>query len=371
MPYPNEHACRVNDPGKYERFARKNCEIKVDGKCVDVIYGIKKGGASEVQAYRYPKGVWTAEAARKHCREHGGTFEAAGEDATDKTPCVPCGDRIQSRWYALEVHDQVAEISIFDEIGGWGIPVAEFKRAFDQVRDQPELRLLINSPGGNVFDGMAMYNLLASVRSKLDVEVLGIAASIASVVALAGRKLTMGEGSYLMIHNPWALVVGDAEAMRETAEVLEKMGGELANIYAARSSLTKDEVLGKMDAETWFTASEAVEAGLADDIVRHAEVAALAFDLGRYNYRHVPGGIRATARAEDRSAVTERFVERALREAGCSRSTAELIASHGVRALRQGEPGAEQGEPGVPGLEAGRIEALTRNIHILGGEHGR
>jgi len=75
-PYANEHACRLNDPGKYDKFARKNCAIKHDNKCIDVIYGIK-GGKSEMQAYRYPKDIWTAATARKHCKDHEGAFEAA------------------------------------------------------------------------------------------------------------------------------------------------------------------------------------------------------------------------------------------------------------------------------------------------------
>ena len=75
-PYPNEHACRLHPPGNYDRFARKNCEIKHDGKCIDVIYGIKSG-KSEIQAYRYPKDVWQAAAAKSHCSSHGGSFDAA------------------------------------------------------------------------------------------------------------------------------------------------------------------------------------------------------------------------------------------------------------------------------------------------------
>jgi len=78
MPYPNEHSCRLEDPDKYDRFARKNCAQKSDGKCIDVIYGIK-GGKSEIQALRYPKSVWTESAARTHCKLHKGFFEPAAK----------------------------------------------------------------------------------------------------------------------------------------------------------------------------------------------------------------------------------------------------------------------------------------------------
>jgi hypothetical protein len=76
-PYPNEHACRLNDPGKYDHFARKNNAMKHDGKRIDVIFGVKKGGAVEMQAMRYPKKIWDASDARSHCQSHNGSFEAA------------------------------------------------------------------------------------------------------------------------------------------------------------------------------------------------------------------------------------------------------------------------------------------------------
>ena len=101
---------------------------------------------------------------------------------------------IRTKWFAIDAKPDAAEISVFDEIGGFGVSVAEFKDAFDLVKDQKEIKLLLNSPGGSVTEGMAFYNLMASVRSKLTVEVLGIAASIASIIALAGRELVMVRG---------------------------------------------------------------------------------------------------------------------------------------------------------------------------------
>ena len=201
------------------------------------------------------------------------------------------------QWYAISSDGSQAEISIFDEIGGWwGVSVAEFKEDFDAVRDSAEVRLLLNSPGGIVTDAMAIYNLLASIRSKLTVEVLGIAASAASVVALAGRELVMGEGTYLMIHEPWSWAIGSAEDMRREANVLDKMSGEMARIYCAHCDLDEGEVREKMAAETWFTAGEAVDAGFADRVAEDGEVAALAFDLRRF--QHVPATVLQLAAAQ-------------------------------------------------------------------------
>ena len=96
---------------------------------------------------------------------------------------------MKTKWFAIEAKADIAEISVFDEIGGWGITVAQFKEAFDLVKDKGQVTLMLNSPGGSVTEGMALYNILSSIRSKLTVEVVGVAASIASIVALAGKDL--------------------------------------------------------------------------------------------------------------------------------------------------------------------------------------
>jgi len=96
-PYPNEHACRLNDPGKYDKFARKNCYKKSDGKCIDYIFGIK-GGKSETQAFRYPKDIWSASAAKAHCAKSDGTFEVASKAEKEKfkCECIDCGHKVTS-----------------------------------------------------------------------------------------------------------------------------------------------------------------------------------------------------------------------------------------------------------------------------------
>ncbi|HUV08065.1 MAG TPA: head maturation protease, ClpP-related [Spirochaetia bacterium] len=293
MPYPNHHSCRLEDPAKYDKFARKNCEQKHDGKCIDVIYGIKDD-KSEIQAYRYDKEVWTEADAKKHCQDHDGTFEPAEESDAIRFPEKPELEKL--KWYAMETEDEVGEISIFDQIGGWfGVSVDEFKKDFDAIKKKKQVKLLLSSPGGDVSDGMAIYNLLSGIREKLSIEVMGVAASIASIVALSGKELVMGEGSYLMIHDPWSWTIGDAKEMRRIAGVLDKMGGQLANIYARNSNLSLEEVVGKMGEETWFTAEEAVEAGFADSVVEYGEVAALAFDMDKFHYNNIPDRIKQLA----------------------------------------------------------------------------
>lgn len=243
---------------------------------------------------------------------------------------------IRTKWYAIHAKEDRAELSIFDEIGGFGIAVSEFKDQFDLVKDRSELRLLLNSPGGSVTEGMALYNLLASVRQKLVVEVVGLAASISSIVALAGRELIMDEGTYYMIHNPWTITWGDADQLRKDAEVLDKMRGELVNIYTAHSSLSAEEVGQMMDDETWLTADEAKKNGFVKDVLRDTHAAASSvFDLSRIGFRNTPRAL--IGRPEFKNVKSIRDFEKFLRDAGASRSEAEALASGGWQKGR-GDP---------------------------------
>ena len=197
----------------------------------------------------------------------------------------------------IEVKDkgEEAEISIIGEIGApWFVEdrvgLREFSTSWDTVKGKKGIRVLINSIGGSIFDSMAMYNLIAKQREKVTAEVLGIAASGASIIALAGAKLVMGEGSYLMIHNPWGFAMGGSVDMRKVADTLDMMQGDLAAIYEPRTGLSRKEILAAMDAETWYTADEAVEVGFADEVSRtRARISASADALKRYH--NVPRSI--------------------------------------------------------------------------------
>lgn len=122
----------------------------------------------------------------------------------------------------------------------------------------------INSPGGDVFDGFAIYNLLKQHPARIKVKVDGLAASAASVVAMAGDEIEIADNALMMIHNPWTMAVGDAETMIETAALLEKVKGSIVTTYKARAKLSEDEIVALMNSETWFDAGGAIEAGLAD-----------------------------------------------------------------------------------------------------------
>lgn len=249
-------------------------------------------------------------------------------------------------WFTMKASDDLAEIEIFDEIDSfWGIGAKEFKARFDEVKNSKAIKLMLNSPGGSVFDGMAIYNILSSVREKLDIEVVGLAASISSIIALAGKKLTMAEGSYYMIHNPLTIMVGDAEELRKTADVLDKMKGDFVSIYGKKSGLDSDEIASMMDDETWLTASEAIEKGFADESVDYGQIAAKADPevISRYGFSHAPKGLSG----ETKSKVNDpRSLESLLRDAGgLSKNEAVAIVANGWKAVGRGEPEPQRGEP--------------------------
>lgn len=266
---------------------------------------------------------------------------------------------IRTKWYSLDIKAEAAEISIFDEIGGFGVSVSDFKAQFDAVKGAKAIKLYINSPGGSVTEGMAIYNILAAVRDKLDVEVIGLAASMASIVALAGKSLTMDEGTYLMIHNPWTITWGDADQLRKDADVLEKMQGEIVSIYAAHSNKSADEVQTMMDEETWLTAQEALDAGFASEIKQSLKAAAL-YDVSRIGFKHAPRALSAP-RADFRAAQTVRDFESFLRDAGATRAEAAALASGGWKTLQR-----DAGDAGPSEAKAATYAALSGLAEIFG-----
>lgn len=208
------------------------------------------------------------------------------------TPIQPDG----KSWYSIKAaaNPGGAEIYIYDEIGYWGITAADFARDLKSLGDVSQIDLHINSPGGSVFDGTAIYNLLQNHKASVTVWIDGIAASMASVIAMAGDRIIMPENALMMIHNPWGGAVGDAEELRKQADVLDKVKASLLSVYTSRTGLSEEEVSAIMDAETWYTGDEAVEAGWADETTAAVDLAACArFDLQRMGYAHAPAQLSA------------------------------------------------------------------------------
>lgn len=181
-------------------------------------------------------------------------------------------------WWKAQLTDEgVGELLLYGDIGdGWWSEnnSKAFIRDIKALGAISELVVRINSIGGDVFAGMAIYNYLRSLKARKTVIVDGIAASIASVVAMAGDKIVCPANAMMMIHNPWSFSMGDGEEMRKTAEILDKLRGQIAGVYVARTGLEEDVVLEMMDSETWMTGEEAVENGFADEVGEPVEAAA-------------------------------------------------------------------------------------------------
>ena len=163
--------------------------------------------------------------------------------------------------------DDPNTISIYDVIGqdywsGGGFTAKRMAAALRAV-GASDVTVNINSPGGDMFEGLAIYNLLAEHPGAVNVRVMGLAASAASVIAMAGDMIEMGLGSFLMIHNAWGVVVGNQNDMREAADVFAQFDSAMADIYVHRSGASKKDVEKWMDAETFMSAGDAIEKGLA------------------------------------------------------------------------------------------------------------
>lgn len=160
----------------------------------------------------------------------------------------------------------VTRIDLMEEIGYWGVTATEFVDELLAI-DAETIELHVNSPGGDVFDGLAIMNALADHPATVNVVVDGIAASAASFIAMAGDSMKMNRGSQLMIHDAIGFCYGNAGDMEDTAALLSRISDTIAGIYADRAGGKADDWRDLMRAETWYSATEAVDAGLADEAV--------------------------------------------------------------------------------------------------------
>ena len=186
-----------------------------------------------------------------------------------------------ANWYAIRARGTGAEVAIYDEIGAYGVSAKGFLAELGALPEGTPVDLRLNSPGGSVFDAVAIHNALKRHEGPVTVWIDGIAASAASYIAMAGDEIVMPENAFLMIHDPAGLVMGTAEDMRAMAEALDKVKGSLISGYAAKSGRTPEEVSALMAAETWFDASDAVAQGFADRLIEPVRIAAN-FDIGRF-----------------------------------------------------------------------------------------
>lgn len=177
--------------------------------------------------------------------------------------------------------DGTLELMVYEEIGenfwdGGGITAKSVKQQMDAAGNYSKILVRINSPGGDAFEGIALFNLIRATKKPVEVHVDGVAASSASIIAMAGDTISMGPNSMLMIHNAWTYAAGYADDMRKTAEMLDRVSDSIAQTYITRTKNSAADVKALMDAETWMTAQEAIDKGFATAIAESDPVAAAA-----------------------------------------------------------------------------------------------
>jgi ATP-dependent Clp protease protease subunit len=167
-------------------------------------------------------------------------------------------------------------ITMFDIIGedfwsGGGITAARVSAQLRAIGDRP-VEVQINSPGGDMFEGIAIYNVLREHPQNITVKVMGMAASAASIVAMAGDRVEIGAASFIMIHNCWVMAIGNRHDMAETAQWLEPFDAAMREVYSARTGQKAEEVGKWMDAETYMSGSTAIDRGFADALLPSDQV---------------------------------------------------------------------------------------------------
>jgi ATP-dependent Clp protease protease subunit len=254
-------------------------------------------------------------------------------------------------WYSIKNKSDVLDISIHDEIGMWGVSAADFMADLKAHSEARVINLSIHSPGGSVLDGLAMYNSLKSHTAKVFGKVDGIAASAASFVLMAADNIAMPEDSFLMIHNAHGVAIGDADAMRETADVVEKLQDSIVNIYASRSGKDADEIRAMMKEETWMNASDALSHGFIDTITNPINVAAKIGAFKNY-FKSMP----VENDVNPDSIANERDFEKCLRDSGISKTLAMSLVSRAKDIFT--------GDPEDTGAELDLFSAKLRRFQI-------
>ncbi len=193
-------------------------------------------------------------------------------------------------WFSIKNSTDTMDAIIHDEIGARGVSAKSFMQEIANFSGSI-INVSIHSPGGSVFDGLAMYTALKNHKAKVVTNIEGVAASAASLPFMAGDERRMPDNTYLMIHNPWAVAGGDAGALRDTADFLDRIKGDLVDIYASKTDMGDTDLNEMLDAETWLDPEEAKNLGFATHVDDSVQVAALSKDFEKH-FSSIPQAIK-------------------------------------------------------------------------------
>ncbi|MDR3474440.1 MAG: Clp protease ClpP [Devosia sp.] len=253
-----------------------------------------------------------------------------------------------TRFAAAATSTDMTTIDLYDEIGFWGVTAKDFR---SQLRDAAEnIVLRINSPGGDVFDGIAIYNDLAAHKGSVRVEITGLAASIATIIAMAGDERLIAENAFFMIHDAWALSAGNRHDHAETSAILAKIDDAMGRTYAAKAKLGVRAISKMMDDETWMTGKEAVDQGFATGTLAATDAKAK-FDVSVY--AGAPQALRWPDEAFGQVGTEEDVEKLLMRDAGRTRSQARAL----IRDIRAGKTSKTEAKPGAG--KSGLVDVLA------------
>lgn len=260
-----------------------------------------------------------------------------------------------------------AEVFVYGDIGGhWdGVDAKEFAKELAAIT-APEILVRINSPGGFVSDGLAIYQSLAQHKAKVVTSVEGLCASIATVIAMAGDERKISQGSRFMIHKPWTISMGDADDFRREAEVLDLTEAGIIDVLEARSGAARSDIQAWMRAETWYSADGALSAGWVDEIIP-AKGASNKLRSGIINrFRNAPADLLEQHNNTPDIRAFESFLNKG---EGLSTAQAKRIASAAARALsltrRDGDEGQQPTtlrDEGANGAVVASLSGLAETI---------
>lgn len=208
-------------------------------------------------------------------------------------------------WFSIQAKaGGTASIAIYDEIGMFGITARQFADELAGLGRVSHIELHIHSPGGDIFEGIAIYNLLKNHPARITVTIDGIAASMASVIAMVGDKVRMPENAMMMVHRPWGIQGGDSAEMRRYADLLDKIEETLIPAYAAKTGKSSDELAAMLEAETWMNGKECLEHGFADELLEPVQ-AMVRLESKRIEGMNMPDAVKNMIMAPQGSAPVQ------------------------------------------------------------------
>lgn len=211
----------------------------------------------------------------------------------DRSRSTPTTSPKNNSWFRMQAgHQSDADIYIYDEIGFWGVTAKQFISDLNALGDITHINLHINSPGGDVFEGIAIFNALKTHGASITVYVDGVAASMASVIAMVGTPVIMPENTFMMIHKPFGFTGGDAEDMRTYADLLDKVEAVLLPAYAQKTGKTTDEIAAMLADETWMSGAECLAHGFADQVTPAVKAMACIQSKRTEEFKKMPESIR-------------------------------------------------------------------------------